>query len=91
VREADFVDVSVQTDTELRLYEIKSDLEPRRVIREALGQILEYAFHPVRKASPLTLRLVIVGRSALREEDHAYMNRLRTEFNLPIEYRAVSM
>jgi len=39
VREKDCIDVIVCTNTELLLFEIKSDLEPRTVIRQALGQI----------------------------------------------------
>jgi hypothetical protein len=88
VREQDFIDVSVRTDAELLLYEIKSDLEPRTVIRQALGQILEYAFHPSRHHA-LPLRLVIVGRRALSTEDKAYLNRLQKDFCLPLEYRVV--
>lgn len=90
VRERDFVDVSVQTRSELLLFEIKSDLEPRSVIRQALGQILEYAFHPSRKQSS-PVRLFIVGRNALSDADMAYLKRLQTDFSLPIEYRTVSI
>lgn len=90
VREQDFIDVSVQTDTELLMFEIKSDLEPRSVIRQALGQILEYAFHPSRNHS-LPLRLMIVGRRALAAQDRDYLNRLRKDFQLPLEYRVVSI
>lgn len=35
--EWNFIDIRVLTATELLLYEIKSDLEPRTVIRQALG------------------------------------------------------
>jgi hypothetical protein len=90
VREQDFIDVSVRTDAELLLFEIKSDLEPRTVIRQALGQILEYAFHPSRYHSR-PVRLVIVGRRALSSEDKAYLNRLQKDFSLPLEYRVVSI
>lgn len=90
VREKDFIDVSVRTPTELILFEIKSDLEPRTVIRQALGQILEYAFHPSRQHA-LPLKLVIVGRRALSTDDKAYLDRLLTNFSLPIEYRVVSI
>jgi hypothetical protein len=90
VRERDFIDVSVQTDAELLLFEIKSDLEPRTVIRQALGQILEYAFHPTRHhAQPV--RLVIVGRRVLSTMDKAYLRRLQEDFRLPLEYRVVSV
>jgi hypothetical protein len=89
-REQDFIDVSVQTGTEILLFEIKSDLEPRSVIRQALGQILEYAFHPSRNHA-LPLRLIIVGRRALATADEDYLNRLRKDFHLPLEYRVVSI
>ncbi len=90
VREQDFIDVSVKTAAELLLFEIKSDLEPRAVIRHALGQILEYAFHPDRNHT-LPVRLIIVGRRALTPPDADYLNRLRKDFALPLEYRVVSL
>lgn len=89
-REQDFVDVTVRTNTELLLFEIKSDLEPRSVIRQALGQILEYAFHPSRK-HPMPPKLIIVGRQPLPANDKAYLARLQREFQLPVEYRVVSL
>lgn len=83
--EVDGIDVRVQTDTEIRIYEIKSDLNPRSVIRQALGQILEYGFHPSR-VHPLPLRLVIVGRSRLEPPEQAYLDHLTQAFGLPLEY-----
>jgi len=44
--EVDGMDVLVETNDEIRIYEIKSGLNPRTVIRLALGQILEYAYYP---------------------------------------------
>jgi len=88
-REEDFVDVAVRTLHELTLFEIKSDLEPRTVIRQALGQILEYAYYPNRQEA-LPVKLVIVGRSSLSDSDRNYLNRLKQEFHLPIEYRVVN-
>jgi len=90
LREDDYIDVTVRTPTELILFEIKSDLDPRSVIRQGLGQILEYAYHPTR-VHELPLRLVIVGRSPLPTSDEGYLDRLRGEFSLPIEYRVVSI
>ena len=93
VREQDFIDVGVRTETELLLFEIKSDLDPRSVIRQALGQILEYAFHPSRQGAlpKLPLKLFIVGRRALSTEDRAYLSRLQKDFSLPVEYRVVAI
>ena len=89
-READFVDVSVRLPDKLILFEIKSDLEPKSVIRHALGQILEYAYHPSR-SHDLPLELVIVGRKQPTYEDAQYLWFLKKTFNLPVGYRAVSI
>jgi hypothetical protein len=86
--EKDFVDARVETDKELIFYEIKSDLDPRAVIRQALGQILEYAFHPNRTGRRPD-RLVIVGRSKLSSEDEIYLKGLREKFHLPLKYRVI--
>ena len=88
MREQDFVDVRVETEKELVFFEIKTDLDPRAVIRQALGQILEYAFHPSRTGRRPD-SLVIVGRSPLTEDDETYLQRLRDEFKLPLSYRVV--
>lgn len=82
--------MSVQTERELLLFEIKSDLEPKTVIRQALGQILEYAFHPSRHHAP-PLKLIIVGQRPPTTEDSEYLDRLQTEFGLPLAYRVVSL
>lgn len=89
-REQDFVDVSVTTDTEIILFEIKSDLDPRYAVRQALGQILEYAYHPSRQHR-LPVRLVIVGRQPLSSPDVLYLERLKSHFALPLSYRAVEL
>lgn len=89
-REQDFIDVRVETRKELIFFEIKSDLSPRYVIREALGQIMEYAFHP-RLSHHLPVRLVIVGRSRLLPEDECYLKHLQQKFGLPLSYRVVNL
>jgi hypothetical protein len=89
-REVDCIDVVVETDSEKILFEIKSDLEPRTVIRHALGQKLEYAYHPQRKHEK-NLRLVIVGRQKLGRGEAIYLERLRAFFNLAVEYRQISI
>jgi hypothetical protein len=90
LREDCFIDITVRTADELVLFEIKSDLDPKSVIRQALGQILEYAYHPSRDHN-LPVRLVIVGRKSLSARDGKYLDVLKRDFKLPIEYRAVSI
>lgn len=89
-RERNYVDVSVHTPTELLLFEIKSDLDPRTVIRQALGQLLEYAYHP-RNEHALPPQLVIVGRKPLSPQDADYIEILRKDYNLPLTYRVVAL
>ncbi len=88
--ETDYVDARVETDKELIFFEIKSDLDPRAVIRQALGQLLEYAYHPAREGRRPD-RIVIVGRTALGAEDTGYLNRLCKDFTLPLSYRVVAL
>ena len=88
--ETDFVDARVESKKELIYFEIKTDLDPRAVIRQALGQILEYAYHPARIGRRPD-SLVIVGRSALGSEDEAYLKSLCGTFCLPLSYRVVTI
>ena len=86
--ELNFVDATVTLPNETVFYEIKSDEEPRTVIRHALGQLTEYAFHS-RHLPPRRVRLVIVGRNPLTAADRAYLRTLQTRFRLPVDYLVV--
>lgn len=88
VREENYIDVVVENDTDLRLYEIKSDLSPRTVLRHAIGQLLEYA-HFQANPKGRNLHLVVVGRTPPSQADAAYINQLKQRFSLPLAYRVV--
>lgn len=88
VFEQDFIDVVARTPEEILLFEVKSDLNPLAVVRQALGQVMEYAYHP-RRTHDLPLRLVIVGRRDLEGDDRLYFEEIRKRFGLPIEYWSV--
>ncbi|MNL34327.1 hypothetical protein D3C87_1562950 [compost metagenome] len=90
VFEENFVDVTVTTDLEKILFEIKSDFSTRRVLRLAIGQLLEYAYY-WDEPSEKTVRLVAVGRTALSAEDERYLKYLTEKLNLPLEYRQVKL
>lgn len=80
------VDVVVRQNDEYWFYEIKTSHSPRACIRQALGQLLEYAFWPgAQNAS----RLIIVGETALDEEGSMYLHMLKERFSLPIEYEQI--
>jgi len=72
------VDVPVRTQNELMFFEIKSDQAARSVIRHALGQILEYAYHP-RRQHALPLRLIIVGRPSPSPDDSVYIEYFKSQ------------
>lgn len=88
--EVDGIDLVVETEQEVRLYEIKTYTDPRSVIREALGQILEYAYHPLRHYDR-PLRLVVVGRTPLGVDERSYLEHLNTAFHIPLEYEVVPL
>jgi hypothetical protein len=74
--------------TEFWYYEIKTSLSPRICIREAFGQILEYAFWPgAQEAS----RLIVCGESPLDEDGAAYLKKLNGHFDIPIAYEQITV
>ena len=88
VREENYIDVLVKTDDAVRLYEIKSDLAPRNVLRLAIGQLLEYAYFYF-KGDGRKVALIAVGRNELSEDDETYLAYLRDKVGLTLEYRVV--
>jgi hypothetical protein len=65
------------------LYEIKVTKTAAQAIREALGQLLEYAYS-ARGFEPR--KLYVVAEPELDGECAAYLRRLNDEFNLKVEY-----
>lgn len=88
VQEKDFVDVLAEDQNTVRLYEIKSELNSRTVLRHAIGQLLEYAYHGKNETRQVVL--VAVGRKKLEKADLEYLNLLRHKFNLVIEYLEIA-
>jgi hypothetical protein len=83
-RQADFVDLTVERGGRRTIIEIKSATIARRAIREALGQLLDYAYFE----EPAAVReLVVVGRGPLLSRDKTYLATLTKRFRLPITYR----
>jgi hypothetical protein len=80
---ANRVDVVLQTDSGYWFYEIKPGLSARACIRQALAQLLEYAFWP--GATPAD-RLVIVGEARLDTDATAFLETLRERFGIPLYY-----
>ena len=85
--EAHNVDLAF-SDGDIRcLVEVKAYPTARRCIREALDQILENAHYP---PTLQWTRLLVVGDVPLTRPDRAYLQMLRSRYNLPIYYRGDS-
>ena len=82
-----YIDLVARRESALEFYEIKTAATPRLAIRNAIGQLLEYAYwpHPVRPA-----RLVVVGGTPLDAEGEDYLRTLQAETDLSIAYRCVT-
>jgi len=78
----------VRQNSEYWFYEIKTEDSPRACIRQALGQLLEYAFWP---GAHVAARLIVVGEKALDEEGKQYLHTLQERFSLPIEYEQIAL
>lgn len=80
---ANRVDLVVRLDGETRFYEIKTSAFARIAIRQAIPQLLEYAFYPNQNRADV---LVIVAPGEPTPDDLAYIGYLRSRFSIPIEY-----
>jgi hypothetical protein len=78
------IDVVVKTDTFCWFYEIKTSRSVKACIRQAIPQLLEYAYWDAAKGK--ADELVIVGPKAVTKQAEAYLEFLRREFGLNLRY-----
>ena len=71
-------------DDSFNFYEIKTAHDPRTCIREAIGQLLEYAHW--NGCGPEVKHLVIVGPNPMDDEAEKYLSELNERYGLPIRY-----
>ena len=77
------IDLVLKTGNFYTFYEIKTSNSAKQCIREALGQILEYAYFDAQKYAD---EIVIAGEYPIDSQTKNYLNYLNTEFNLPLKY-----
>lgn len=85
-----FVDLKVRRGKTSTLFEVKADERPRYAIRQALGQLLEYGFVCVRKGERVD-KYVVAAPGRLGARDQEYLDYLRGQLSLPIEYVRVAI
>lgn len=82
------VDVVVQHGKQYTFYEIKTSQSVRQCIRDALGQLLEYAHF----GSPVSIKeLIVVSPYKTTSDVTKYLATLREKYGLPITYRQFDM
>lgn len=85
--ELNYVDILVEEPDQITFYEVKNDDRPDRCIREALGQLLQYAF---RHQSDKPIRCIVVGPSATSPEDEAFIRYLKGILGIDFDYKTVN-
>lgn len=78
------VDLTVKENDSLTFYEFKTADSIQSCIREALGQLLEYAYYPNQNRAS---KLIIVSQNKINKESQEYLKKLREDFNIPIYYK----
>ncbi|MBT9154881.1 MAG: hypothetical protein DDT39_01567 [Firmicutes bacterium] len=81
------IDVVVKTSTFCWFYEIKVAKSLKACIRQAIPQLLEYAYW--RTDNKVADRLYIASTFTLTKDAEAFLKLLRERFNLPIYYHQI--
>jgi hypothetical protein len=73
-------------DNKYDIYEIKSAPNARACVREALGQILDYAFF---ECKDRIRKMLIVGEEPITDDVSAYLQKIRNEHRIEIYYESI--
>jgi hypothetical protein len=77
------IDLVIERDGFCAFVEIKTDPSPRKVIRAALAQLLEYAYWPDDQRCHV---LLIAGALPAGSDDEDFLSMLRASFGIPVYY-----
>ena len=78
------IDIVVKEQDGHIFYEIKTANSIKLCIREAISQLLEYAYYPNKRRAN---KLIVVSPSKISKESILYLQYLRQNFNFPIYYQ----
>lgn len=79
------IDAVLRHGDELWFYEVKTAETVRGCLREAIGQLLDYAlWHDIERPT----QLIVVGEPAIDDEAAAYLERLNDRFPFPVAYES---
>jgi hypothetical protein len=79
------IDVVVHdNDGRFIFFEIKTSYSVRLCLREAVGQLLEYAYFPEKANAK---KLIVVSPNRITPETRAYIRKVRSLFGIPLYYQ----
>jgi hypothetical protein len=81
--EVEFVDLRLTLGDEITFFEIKTDSSAKRCIRNAIGQLFEYAKYATESKAH---RWIVVGDPVPTASDGDYLKHLRDEYGIPLYY-----
>jgi len=82
------IDLVLKRGVEFDFYEIKTCGSAKACIREAIGQLLEYAYWP---SVENAMNLIVVGEEAIDIKTVHYLKFLQDKFSLPIRYEQIQI
>jgi len=83
---ANSIDIVVKIADETTFFELKTNTSLRLSIREALPQLLEYAYWP---SDTRCSKLVIVAEAAVTQDAIDFLRKLRADFSIPVHYARI--
>jgi hypothetical protein len=84
-KEENFADIKLERDGKVTVIEVKTDPRPLQAIRNAVGQLLEYAFRCEQNGQKID-KLLVVGPGEVDDLARSYIEHLKTTRGLPIDY-----
>jgi hypothetical protein len=78
------IDIAIKRENVYTFYELKGYNTIQKCIREAVSQLMEYAFYPNTNRAN---ELVIVSHNPIDKNTKRYLKKLRDEFRIPIYYQ----
>ena len=82
------IDIVLRVEDSYHFFEIKTSGSAKACIRDAIGQLMEYAYWPGRVNAE---KLVVVGEDEIDGKTKDYLAFVRKRFSLPIEYERVEI
>jgi hypothetical protein len=78
------VDLVIKEGNSHVFFEFKTSNSIKSCIREALSQLLEYAYFPNEKRA---IKLIIVSQNKATKDAQEYLKKIREQFHIPVYYQ----